>query len=869
MPLRSAFPHTAAIFVLTTLGPASPGASRGGEEADAPSYERDVRPFVQTHCVACHGADAQDGGLRLDTLAPTLANAAAAPHWVEVMDRLNLGEMPPEGSPRPDPHAARRVAAWIAAGLRAAESQALAGGGAALRRMNRTEYANTVRDLLGVRFFPGEGPLATLPPDGVAEGFDTVGAALTLDPSLLDQYFEVGQMVAERAIVDGPPEFPTETLRLDFTRHTREKSVAELLQTIRAIGRDDAIGILANNPFHLRFELRYPGTGLRIPAKGDYTVRLRAWVDPAGGEGPFRVRIGQEHPFETLALQKDLVLTETPTTYEFTVPRDPAARHWVLTFLDGTSVGTRNEMYWHLVGETKRFGEAGDLRNALRQTARRKLESGNDVVSVNPEFASPEALPKLWIEFFEVEGPLLGEWPPAGHRFLFDGVDEADGNPADARRMFLRLLPKAFRRPIDPAEAEPYVALVEQEMAQGRTFKESVRSAVAAALTSPSFLYLHEASAGETGVDDPGVDDPGVDDPGVHDLGDGPPARPLTGHELACRLSYFLWSSMPDDELFRLAESGALADPAELERQVDRMLADPKAEALVKGFAAQWLKTAEFLTFEPNQYVYKEYDEALGEAMVGEALAFFREALRRDEDVRAFADSDWAMLNERLATHYGVPGVTGEEFRRVPLPADSRRGGLLGMAGVALRGSDGLRSKPVNRAAYVREVLFNDPPDPPPPNAGEVEPNIKGENLTVRERLEAHRQIAACAGCHRTLDPYGLALENFNVVGRWRDVQDGEDFRDPRRAPPVDPSGTLPDGRSFETFAEFKSLLVSQDDRLCRGLAEKMTIYSLGRPLTPGDRGTIDAAVARMQSEGRTLRSLVKALVISRRFREK
>jgi hypothetical protein len=249
-------------------------------------------------------------------------------------------------------------------------------------------------------------------------------------------------------------------------------------------------------------------------------------------------------------------------------------------------------------------------------------------------------------------------------------------------------------------------------------------------------------------------------------------------------------------------------------------------------------------------------------------LEFFRTILLHDLDAVNFIDSDFLIVNDRLAVHYGIPGVVGEEFRRVDLPPDSRRGGLLGMAGVHQAGSDGVRTKPVSRAVYVRDVLFNDPPDPPPPGAGEIEPNIQGEKLTVRQRLIQHQQIESCASCHRKLDPYGLALENFNVIGQWREQQDGEGFRG-SSAPAIDSSGRLPNGAEFRDFPEFQNLLLEQDVRFRRGLAEKMLVYALGRPVQPSDDGVLNQAVKAMTEQDGTLRSLIKSLVASEVFVEK
>ena len=321
---------------------------------------------------------------------------------------------------------------------------------------------------------------------------------------------------------------------------------------------------------------------------------------------------------------------------------------------------------------------------------------------------------------------------------------------------------------------------------------------------------------------------------------------------------------MPDEELFDLASKGQLQSAETREAQIDRMLVDPKAEALIDGFASQWLKAGEFDRFSPDKNLYRDFyaanNKGVNADMNREPLEVFREALTHDLSLLNFLDSDWTMLNKRLANYYGIPGVESEEFQRVTLPADSPRGGLAAMAAVHKWGSDGNRTKLVERGKYLLEVLFNDPPNPPPPNVGEVEPNISGKNLTVRQRLDQHREIESCANCHRGLDPYGIALENFNVVSLWRTKQDGERGWWPDEAV-IDASTTLPNGTEVNSVEEFKAALRKQDARFLRGLSEKVFTYALGRTVESGDRGTIDELVVAMSESGESFRSLVKALV--------
>ncbi len=841
------------LLAVVCLDPLNAKGDPGSQQNTQPEQ---VASFFRDYCVACHGADLQEAELRLDNLTADFASSTTVTKWIEVMDRVNLGEMPPPSEPRPDVDEVRELASWIASELRRAEKQRLSIGGRVLmRRMNRTEYINTISDLLQIEFLPSEDPTEILPPDGTAEGFDKVSAALMLDPSLLDNYLTVAQQVAQKAIVEGPPPFETRTMRLDFGPDSQERTVQELANQITSVVRENDIGMMGET-LHLRRDLRYPDTNTTIPVEGKYRIRFRAAGDPGEAGETLKLRIAQQHPVESLSFEQEFVIDaapDRPQVYETIAVRGPDSKHWRLEFLSGRQLGHANPVYWHVFREGRDAGRRGDLATVLRLESRKKLEGGHDNNSPDPIWADPSKLPKLYLDWFEVEGPLYDNWPPQSHQLLLFKGDAGEHDVDYVREIFTQFLPRAFRRPVAEEEAEPYVELVAGELERGATFHDAVRLGLTAVLSSPAFLYIHEPDVQE------------AHESGTENQRD---PHPINDYELASRLSYFLWSSMPDAELFELAESERLSDKNVLEAQVDRMLADPKAEAFVQGFGAQWLRTGEFRNFTPDEKLYPQYTPELGEAMVQESLAFFREVLMNDRPVHEFIDSDWTFLNEPLAKHYGIDGVTGDEFRRVELAADSYRGGLLGMAGIAMWGSDGNRTKPVSRAVYVREVLFNDPPDPPPPNVGEIEPNIEGEKLTVRERLIQHQQIESCAGCHRGLDPYGIALENFNVIGLWRDRQDGEDFRGGNR-PEVDPSGRLPNGDTFETYDEYKALLLAQRDRLNRGLAEKMIVYAMGRPVEPSDRGFVDSLTRHMSRNDYTMRSLMKGLILSDKFLEK
>ena len=344
--------------------------------------------------------------------------------------------------------------------------------------------------------------------------------------------------------------------------------------------------------------------------------------------------------------------------------------------------------------------------------------------------------------------------------------------------------------------------------------------------------------------------------------------RKLNGYELASRLSYFLWSSMPDDELFALAKDGRLSDPAVLVQQVDRMLTNPKSKALVDGFAGQWLQVREYGSVMPAAEYLKKYDADLEESSREEAYAFFREVLNKDLPITNFLDSDFVMVNERLAQHYGIAGVEGAELQRVAIDPTAHRGGVLGMVGLMTLLSDGTRTLPVRRAAWVKGQLFGDPPGNPPPNAGDIQPNTTGKNLSVRQRLDLHRTEATCASCHAKLDPYGLALENYDAIGQWRTRANGEGFRE-KNAPPIDVSGAFPGGEAFATLEEYKAGLLRRKDQFSKNLVTQFLVYALTRPVGYADHQTVEQITATLRHDDYRLRSLIRAVVLCELFQTK
>ncbi|MEM1443527.1 MAG: DUF1592 domain-containing protein, partial [Verrucomicrobiota bacterium] len=597
-------------------------------------------------------------------------------------------------------------------------------------------------------------------------------------------------------------------------------------------------------------KLRHPWNNKLIPVRGTYKLRLRVGADRGDREEDIYLRISRSGNGDIWAGKVTGTLTE-PQIIEVVRPfAVPGSDEISVSFENPESFQRVNYFYQDTRKRSEEVTADGRVAEGARIRARNFAEGMISQSRPEPESFDTKNYPRVFFDWIEMEGPIYEQWPPRSTSQLFtQGLDLEAVDPADyANEIFASLLPRAFRRPVSPEEVSRITGVVESELAAGETFPEAVKSGIIATLCSPSFLLLFE------------------------ELHEGDDPRPLDSYEIASRLSYFLWSSLPDEELFDLASQNRLTDSAIRGAQINRMLKDPKAQSFVKGFAGQWLKAGEFDRFEIDQQLYRDFhaveNSNLNEAINREPLAFFEEILENDLSALNFLDSDWTMANETLANWYGISGVSGNDLQRVALPETSPRGGLAAMAAIHKWGSDGNRTKPVERGKYLLEVLFNDPPLPPPPNVDEVEPNVKGENLTVRQRLDKHREIESCRACHARIDPYGIALENFNVVGKWRTKQDGERGYWPDSAL-IDASSRFPNGRSFDDIDEFREGLLEQEDRFLRGLSEKMLIYSLGRSVEATDRGTVDSLVTTMKENGYTFRSLIHGVVQSEAFARK
>jgi mono/diheme cytochrome c family protein len=776
---------------------------------DARAYDDQVRPFLATHCVGCHGAVKPKGDFRIDQLAPDLDATTNRDRWLAVLKRVKAGEMPPKGKPRPPEKDVAALAGWITARVDEAAARRSAAGRVVQRRLNRVEYENTVRDLLGVDVDLKD----LLPIDGSAGGFDNVGEALHTSSFLLDRYLEAADTALKFAVANlSRP--PLVKKRYDLKDERAVKVATESVYR----KQDDALVMFSSSAWNtIVVGQFYP------PDRGRYRVRISAYgVQSQGKPVTFRVDVGPM-----------LMGTKNHLVDYYDVPADKPT---VIEFVDHFEA--RNHF------RISPYGLAG-------------------AQTVNKVGADKYDGPGLAVQWVEVEGPLYDSWPPESHRRLFGDlpqgkspiynypqrVEVVSNDPeADAARILRGFLRRAYRRSVTDADVRPFLELFKAKLAEKQSFEQAVRVAIKAVLVSPGFLFLQEK-----------------------------PGR-LDSFALASRLSFFLWSTMPDEELLALAEKKALADPATLRAQVERMLKSPKANAFTENFVGQWLGLRDIDFTEPSFLLYPEYDAMLRVAMVRETELFFAELLKDDLSLANFVASDFSMLNGRLARHYGIPGVEGNAFRKVALPPDSHRGGVLTMASVLKVTANGTTTSPVTRGAWVMDRILGTPPPRPPADVPALEPDIRGAT-TIREQLAKHRQAATCAACHAQIDPPGFALESFDVIGGWREnyrtTGNGAEVKvDGRRMPyhkgkPVDPADVMPDGQKFANIDELKQILLKDRYRLARALTERLVTYATGAAPAPANKREIEAIVAQVREKGYGFRTLVHEVVQSGIFLKK
>ena len=862
------------IMILRILIPGAPAV------ADVP-----LAAFLEQHCVGCHAADSKQGDLDLESLPFDPAAPENFARWVKVHDRIASGEMPPRDEPRPP---AERIAASVRTlhdALVAAERARLdrdVRTGA--RRLTRAEYENTIRDLFQM---PGIALQGNLPADGSAHGFDKNSDALDISHVNLSKYVEAADQVLDLAIAVRPAPPTVQKRRISlmnrggFVAHVVMNGDGVLLKDKRPDPDFPPAGEQAHldQGAHERLGTFYNGSSVGLFRHEDESLSPYFMEHVTIYPGRYRVRTslwsftwdkGKVLPSRGVEAAR---LSVVQLTGDGRGGQHPS---YVLGYYDAPSIDARE----HELSVWLNHNEILGFNVASLAPWANYARKGRAMTFTGPGIAC---------DWLDVEGPLHDVWPPPAHRLLFADLPLAEFKAAehpqvrppvrktvrqigaglnrpdpplplhtvssaapraDADRLLAAFLPQAFRRPVEAEVREAYAARVAERLQAGDCFETALRWAYRAALCSPDFLYHLEA-----------------------------PGR-LDDHALACRLSYFLWNSLPDERLRSLADEGSLGDPAVLGAEVERMLGDPKSQRFVEDFLGQWLKLRAIAANDPDKKLYPEFSPYLQDSMVAETRAYFRELIDRNLDATHLVRSDFVMVNEKLAAHYGIEGVSGSQIRRVPLPPSCPRGGFLTQAALLKITANGTTTSPVPRGAFVMARLLGEEPDPPPANVAAVEPDVRG-TTTIREQLAKHRDNAVCASCHAKIDPPGFALEAFDVIGgfrnRYRSIGDGDPAPrgkiDPfigigfKLGPKVDASGELRDGRTFADVDEFRALLTADPRRLLTNLARQLMIYATGRDVAFADRRALDDVVRRTEEQGGGIRTLIHEIVQGELFR--
>ena len=781
--------------------------SRAAEGEKRVDFTRDVLPLLKSHCVRCHGPEKQESRIRLDNLSIDLVNnRAAAENWHEVLNVLNGGEMPPKDEPQLTKEQRELLTQWVGAAIASAiEAQRTTGSRVVLRRLNRHEYANTMFDLLGVEMDYAR----DLPPEPASpDGFLNNGRSLQMSPLQLEQYLATARQALDRAIVSGPaPKV-----------YDYEFPASNVKGWLGGVERSNRLG---------RQQLFLATMPKDYPEEGEFLVRVKltAELKPHIGYPLLELSVGYRPDTKVLFREVDVVeiTSEEEQVLEF---RGRVENHPL-----------------PVRGQGKYPGLVVQVRNAYDDGS--PLPKSDKSDKKKEKFPDEPHLPTISVVSVEFHGPFFDQWPPAAHRrILFESdLREAD-ELAYVTGVLENFMRRAYRRPVDPSEVKTLADFFASIREEFPTFEESIRETLAMVLISPDFLYLMEPAGDEK--------------------------REIGDWELASRLSYFLWSTMPDERLFGLSAAGSLREADVLQGEVERMLSDERANRFIEQFTSQWLHLEVVDRVAVNRDNYPDFRDELKPHMQSETQKFFSELLHQDLSALNLLDSDFTMLNEPLARHYGIEGVYGATFRRVTLGPSQHRGGLLGHASILLSNSTGSDSHAVRRAVWIRDRLLGDPPNPPPPDVptlDEADPRFL--NLSVREQLEVHRGTEACAGCHRGIDPWGIALENFDAVGRWRNEIQRKVGKKTETSP-VNAVDVLPNGRELNGADNLRQYLVEErQDDFARSLSSKVLSYALGRRLELSDQEAVDDITKEFANDGYKLNGLIQRVVASEPFRTK
>ena len=840
----------------------------GVPEANLAGFRKEVEPILKRTCVACHGPEKQEGNIRLDTLDPDLLHGDDVNWWIEVFAVLSNGEMPPADADELAEKDRGQLIDWLSSELQVASAvRRLEQGHSSFRRMTRYEYKYALQDLLGLPYDFAK----DLPPESTSEdGFQNSSELLHMSSIQFGTYRELSRNALKQATVEGPQPEPmywgvsmAAAAAVEWTKQDKE------LKKIRQQHKDDPEKLKQElERRRARFRVRpnsahyknlttgrtaranwsYPGaryawkptqTHLEIPSDFDHVAiippRQKLIVevgDRIPEKGTLRVRIRAartslaDNRIPSLQLEfgwqasNDSHASVRISDHDTPIAAAPEAPQFYQWDIPLSEIYPRNSV--------RKVNKMGDLPSPSEY-----------VRFVNSSVSHGD----IQIDYVEITAPVYDHWPPASHTRIFVASEHAEDETVYAKEVLTQFMARAWRRRVTPLEVEQKWTLFTKIRSSCEHLEEAMIEVLATVLASPKFLYLVRS---ELPVQDE----------------QKPTVERLSDFELASRLSMFLWCSTPDAELLELATEGRLTERNMVASQVERMLSDPRSRRFCEHFVRQWLgmQLLDFLSVDRK--TYPQFGPSLKEAMQEEPVAFFQEVLQNNSSVLDFIHADYTMANERLAKHYGMSGVYGNEFRRVKLEPQHRRGGLLTQAGLLAMNSDGQDSHPLKRGIWMLESLLNDPPPPPPPAVPEIDladPEIA--KMTLKQRIENHRNQAACMSCHVKIDPWGIAFENFDAVGNWRSEIKGK---------PVDATSLLFNRQKLEGMDGLKRFLLEyRQDQFARAMVYKMATYALGRPLTFGDRSSVDRITADVRKQGDGLATMVTVLVASELFQSK
>lgn len=831
----------------------------------------EVDQFVSKYCVDCHDSETKKANLDLTALKWDLNSAFST--WALVDDRVARGEMPPAKKKRPAEADLRSFTNYLSKALLESDrAKVTTEGRATKRRLNRYEYEETLRDLLSLPYLSVKN---FLPEDRESHLFNKIGDALDVSHVQMSRYLSAGEFALRQAIAPQAERPDIKTNRIYTMEDRAFFGKINLGPPVRSgfplVGLELQTNIIAQKNPQMPFtkdpekraqesmayvvstyeptEIRF--SNFRAPVSGRYKLKFSTYSITMAANYQSVSRAKRSEPVTIYAERPPQVLRKLGS---FDVNPDP----------------TTNEIEAYLIaGETIRPDAA-------------RLHRSRPPDHKNPD-ATPDGMPGVAFQWMEVVGPFFDEWPPAGHQMLFgklpleqeEATPSSDSNSGrrrfrqplkqykvrvvsdepekDAERLLRNFMAHAYRAPVQEADVERFLSLAKSAMAKGYDFMDAMVAAYTGVLSSPAFLYFRDR-----------------------------PGR-LEDYALAERLSYFLWNTAPDDELRALAAKKQLHHAKTLRAQTERMLNDPRSRDFIDAFLDYWLDLRAISGAAPDEELYPDYqlDDHLAESMIEETQLFFAELLKKNLNVTNVVSSDFAMLNERLATHYKIPGVKTVDVHRVPLPADSVRGGFLTQASILKVTANGTTTSPVKRGAWIMTRIIGRPPPPPPESVTAVDPDIRGAK-TIREQLAAHRNQESCNACHRNIDPAGFALESFDVMGGWRDryrtvggverprgIGHNGNYFHFSLGPNVDSSGELPDGRKFQDIRQLKACLASEPDQLARNLAQQLIVYATGAPIRFSDRPIVAKMITDNRKNNYGIRDLVHEIVQSDIFLNK